>query len=135
LEILLAATTGGETVTTDCLVNVEEEAPVELLGKPRTPERNRFNEQKSYPARLGASARLADRLSDDRPLHLFKAGQHRWIGKRSRRKERAVEAPIWATRVRHNGKDRIAKRHIGRARCAQKCIRINVLDSAANGLL
>jgi hypothetical protein len=47
----------------------------------------------------------------------------------------AIQAPISATRIRHNGKDRVAKRHIGRTRCAQECIRINVLDSAANGLL
>jgi hypothetical protein len=114
---------------------MQEERTVELCGEARTTQRNRLNEQDSCPARLGASARLADRLPDNRPLHLFKALQHCRVGKRSRRKERAVEAPIWATRVRHNGKDRIAKRHIGRACRTKQRVRINVFDSTANGLL
>jgi hypothetical protein len=73
LEIFRVAATGGEAVATDCLVNVEEEAPVELLGKPRTPECDRLNEQEANPARLRISTHLTNRLPYDRPLQLLKA--------------------------------------------------------------
>jgi hypothetical protein len=112
LEIFLVAATGGEAVATDSLVNVEEETPVELLGKPRTPECDRLNEQEADPARLRISTRLTNRLAHDRPLQILKAVHGCRIGKCPRRKEGAVEAPISATRIRHNVKDRIAKRHI-----------------------
>jgi hypothetical protein len=135
LEIFLVAATGGEAVATDYLVNVEEETPVELLGKPRTPECNRLDEQEADPPCLRISTRLTNRFAYDRPLQLLKAVHDCRIGKCPRREEGAVQAPISATRIRHNGKDRVAKRHISRTRCAQECIRINVLNSAANGLL
>jgi hypothetical protein len=112
LEIFLVAATGGEAVATDYLVNMQEERAVELLGKPRTPECDRLNEQEADPARLRISTRLTNRFAYDRPLQILKAVHHCRIGKCPRRKEGAVEAPISATRIRHNGKDRIAKRHI-----------------------
>jgi len=112
LEIFLVAATGGEAVATDYLVNVEEETPVKLFGKPRTTQRDRLNEQEADPARLRISTHLTNRLPYDRPLQLLKAVHDCRIGKCPRRKECAVEAPISATRIRHNGKDRIAKRHI-----------------------
>jgi hypothetical protein len=112
LEVVRAAATGHEAVATDYLVNVEEETPVELLGKPRTPECDRLNEQEADPARLRISTRLTNRLAYDRPLQILKAVHDCGIGKCPRRKEGAVEAPISATRIRHNGKDRVAKRHI-----------------------
>jgi hypothetical protein len=112
LEIFLVAATGGEAVATDCLVNMQEERAVELLGKPRTPECDRLNEQEADPARLRISTRLTNRLAYDRPLQILKAVHDCGIGKCPRRKEGAVEAPISATRIRHNGKDRVAKRHI-----------------------
>jgi hypothetical protein len=74
-------------------------------------------------------------LAHNWPLQLLKAVHGCRIGKCPRRKEGAVEAPISATRIRHDGKDRVAKRHISRTRCAQECIRINVLNSTANSLL
>jgi hypothetical protein len=113
LEVLLTAATGYEALAANRPVSMEEERAVELCGEAGTSERNRLNEQESCTARRGISARPTNRLPDNRPLQLFEALQHCRVGKRSRRKERAVEAPIWATRVRHNGKDRVAKWHIG----------------------
>jgi hypothetical protein len=135
LEIFLVPAAGGEAVATDRLVNMQEERAIELLGKPRTPECDRLDEQEADPPCLRISTRRTNRFAYDRPLQLLKAVHDCRIGKCPRRKEGAVEAPISATRIRHNGKDRVAKRHIGRTRCAQECIRIDVFDSAANGLL
>jgi len=135
LEIFLVAATGGEAVATDCLVNMQEERAVELLGKPRTPECDRLNEQEADPPCLRISTRLTNRLAYDRPLQLLKAVHYCRIGKCPRREEGAVEAPISATRIRHNGKDRVAKRPIICTRRAQQRINIKVLHSSTDGLV
>jgi hypothetical protein len=135
LEILLAAATGKEAAAAGGFVNVEEENPVELLGKPRTTQRNRLNQQEVDSPCLRISTRLTNRLAHDRPLQILKAVHDCRIGKCPRRKEGAVEAPISATHIRHDREDGVAKWRIGRTCCAQECIRIDVLHSAANSLL
>jgi hypothetical protein len=135
LEVVRAAATSHEALATDSLVNLEEENTIKYLGEARASQGDRLNEEKADAPFLRRSARLAERRANDRPLQRLKAMHHCRIGKCPRREEGAVQAPISATRIRHNGKDRIAKRHIGRAGCAQECIRIDVLHSAANSRL
>jgi hypothetical protein len=135
LEVVRAAATGHEALAADRLVNLEEENTIKYLGEARASQGDRLNEEKAYAPFLRRSAQVAERRANDRPLQRLKAMHHCGIGKRPGCEECAIQAPISATRIRHNGKDRVAKRHISRTRCAQECIRINVLDSAANSLL
>jgi hypothetical protein len=135
LKVIRAAATGCEALATDLLVSLKEERAIKLLRQARAPQRDRFNEQEAYPPCLRISAHFTNRLPYDRPLQLFQTAQYCRIGKRLRGKERTVDASIWATRLRHHLKDRVAKRHIGRARHAKQRIGINVFNSTTNGLM
>jgi hypothetical protein len=135
LELIRAAATDHEAVAADSLVSLKEENAVEFLSEAGAAQRDRLNEQEADPPCLRISTRLTDRLAYDRPLQLLNAGHHGRVGKRPCREELGVEALISATRIWHDREDGVAKWRIGRTCCAEECIRIDVLHSAANSLL
>jgi hypothetical protein len=135
LEVVRAAATGHEALAADRLVNLEEENTIKYLGEARASQGDRLNEEKADTPFLRRSARLAERHANDRPLQRLKAVHHCGIGKRPCREESAVEAPIWATHIRHRGEDRIAERRIICTRRAQQRINIKVLHSSTDGLV
>jgi hypothetical protein len=135
LEVIRAAPTGHEALAADCLVNLEEENTIKYLGEARASQGDRLNEEKAYAPFLRRSAQVAERRANDRPLQRLKAMHHCGIGKRPGCEESAVEAPIWATRIRDDVKDRIAERRIICTRRAQQRINIKVLHSSTDGLV
>jgi hypothetical protein len=135
LEIFLVAATGHEALATDSLVNLEEENAIKYLGEARASQGDRLNEEKADAPFLRRSARLAERRANDRPLQPLKTLHHCGIGKRPCCEESAVEAPICATRIRDDVKDRIAERPIICTRRAQQRINIKVLHSSTDGLV
>jgi hypothetical protein len=135
LEVIRAAATGHKALAADRLINLKVENSVEHFGEARAAQRDRLNEEKADAPFLRHSARLAKRCANDRPLELLKAVHDCRIGKRPCREESAVEAPIWATRIRDDVKDRIAERRISCTRRAQQRINIKVLHSSTDGLV
>jgi hypothetical protein len=109
LEVIRAAATGHEALTTDPLVDLEEESAVEYVGEARAAQRDRLNQQEAHPSGLRRSARLVERCASDRPLQLLKAAHYCRIRKCPGREGLRVEAPVSAAHIWHGAEDGVAK--------------------------